>query len=414
MAKRKQTKSFRITKLKVILWLVIVVALAVTLPFSWFFEDKIDSVLRKDYGDFNTAVSQNCVFHMIDVGNGDCLALELPDGKKMLVDCGKDIKSTKKDYEANAVNYLTSVVFDGETNPENRVFDYLILTHPHEDHDKIAKAIFDNFNIKKVYRPAVFYNKDNDATSLEELERAKDAGFVDSSAENWTGVTTVETVSTLHYKTFVNCVKAEGSEVFYTYQGPDGFKITESTYEIKSYWPVKLKLGSDLNEYSPIMIFSYNGSSICLTGDSVTNSEKSVAEKYNLPKVDLLKVGHHGSAGASEKSFLTEISPTYAFISCSSDNSYGHPNAKALARIQESGVSANNILMTKDSGNLVFAITDDSSILVAASDGVVYVKIKWWYVCGVVLLICSVVIFLSPSKAKKVLKSKEFQKITKK
>lgn len=386
--------------------------LGVSLLFSSFFENKIDSVLRKDYGDFDTAIKQDSVFHMINVGNGDCLAVELPDGKKMLIDCGEDIKSTK--YEQNALSYLTNVVFDGETNSEKRIFDYFILTHPHEDHDKMAKLVFDNFNIKTVYRPAVFYNENNDSTSQEELERAKQAGFVANDVSSWEDVTTVETVSTTHYKTFVDCVKNEGSTVYYTYQGLTNFAIKGENYELKTYWPLELKLGKDLNEYSPIMILNCNGKNICLTGDSVLKSEKYVAENYALPKVDLLKVGHHGSAGASDETFLNEIKPTYAFISCSSDNSYGHPNQKALSRIQKSGVLSSNILTTKDSGNLVFAITEDSTILVSASDGVVYVKIKWWYVCGVLLVVSAVIIFLTPSNAKKVLKSKEFQKIVKK
>lgn len=416
MAKKKLKNQIRITKTKLIVFAVIVVILAVTLPFSAFFENKLDSVLRKNYGDFNTATSQKCVFHVLDVGNGDCLALELPDGKKMLIDCGMDIKSTKKDYKTNTVNYLTEVVFNGEKNSENRVFDYLILTHPHDDHYKMAKTIFDNFKINTVYRPAVFYYKDDEtALSNTELQRAKNAGFVDSSVTTLKNSSDVATISSANYKTFLNCMESEESNVFYTYQGASGFTITGDSYELKSYWPVSLDLGtSDLNIYSPIIIFSYNNHSICLTGDSVTESENYVADHYNLPMVDLLKVGHHGSAGASTSKFLNEIKPTYAFVSCSSDNSYGHPNEKALTRIKESGTLSNNILMTKDSGNLVFAITDSAEIMVAASDGIVFVKIRWWYVCGTVLILCAVVIFCTKSTAKKVLKNSNVKKIVKK
>ena len=82
----------------------------------------------------------------------------------------------------------------------------------------------------------------------------------------------------------------------------------------------------------------------CLfTGDAGQPSEEKLlewlaapeqaAERAALTDIDLLKVGHHGSRGASSDTFLALLSPDCALISCGRGNSYGHPHAEAMERL---------------------------------------------------------------------------------
>lgn len=316
---------------------------------------------------------KDVVLHVLNVGNADCIALELPDGKKALIDCGLDLKSPNS-YKTNALNYLKTKVFNGKING---TFDFLVLTHPHEDHDKLAPEIFEYFNIKKVYRPAVFYyNTSNSELTQKELQKAKEAGFVGEDVTDLKTDRTVATCDTKHYAKFLEGMYNEKSEIFYTFS-ENGVVIEneEVGYRLDFYAPYKLSYGtSDLNKYSPIMILTYKNHSIALTGDAVTETETYVAEHNELPKVDLLKVAHHGSSGASSSVFLDEIRPNYAFFSVSDNNSYGHPTDEAIQRILDCGVLEEHMLMTKDNGDLVFTIFENANIEVRASDGTIIVE----------------------------------------
>ena len=168
---KKQEEKKRIFKYKIIIFLVICVIVLATLPFSSMIENKINAKQTQNIGEFATLIEKDCVVHVIDVGCADCIALELPDGKKGLVDFGVDTSSkVKKSYQESSVNYIKQYVFDGQ---ENGRFDFAVLTHPHDDHYNNFKLIFDSFQIDKLYRPAVFYSNNNDARTQTEMSLAE-------------------------------------------------------------------------------------------------------------------------------------------------------------------------------------------------------------------------------------------------
>jgi competence protein ComEC len=72
-------------------------------------------------------------------------------------------------------------------------------------------------------------------------------------------------------------------------------------------------------------------------GDLEQKGEQALMARMDLPDCDILKVGHHGSSGASSMVFLTEISPEWAIISCGENNRYGHPHAETLERLAKVG-----------------------------------------------------------------------------
>ena len=73
-----------------------------------------------------------------------------------------------------------------------------------------------------------------------------------------------------------------------------------------------------------------------------------------LGKVDILKVGHHGSKTSSSKEFINEINPKYSIISVGKNNRYGHPNKEVLEIFKNS-----KIYRTDKDGSIMFKIKNN-------------------------------------------------------
>ena len=73
-------------------------------------------------------------------------------------------------------------------------------------------------------------------------------------------------------------------------------------------------------------------------GDASSTTEKEIMSKYNLPNIDVLKVGHHGSRTSSGEEFINEINPKYSIISVGKNNRYGHPTKEVLENLKESKI----------------------------------------------------------------------------
>ena len=96
---------------------------------------------------FNLVTSEkNLLVHFIDVGQADAIAINLPDGKTMLIDDGS------KEYNVSYVNYLKENVTSSKTN--NKI-DYLVLTHADSDHVGGTMKLLKNFKIKTIYMPKI-------------------------------------------------------------------------------------------------------------------------------------------------------------------------------------------------------------------------------------------------------------------
>lgn len=89
-------------------------------------------------------------------------------------------------------------------------------------------------------------------------------------------------------------------------------------------------------------------------GDASTATEKEILDKYNLPDIDVLKVGHHGSKTSSGEEFINEINPKYSIISVGKNNRYGHPNKEVLDNLKDS-----KIYRTDQDGSIVFKIKNN-------------------------------------------------------
>ena len=108
------------------------------------------------------------------------------------------------------------------------------------------------------------------------------------------------------------------------------------------------------NDNSNVIYTELEGYKFMFMGDASTTTEEEIIKKYNLPKIDVLKVGHHGSKTSSGKEFIDIVNPNYSIISVGKNNKYGHPNKEVLDNLDES-----KIYRTDIDGSIMFKIKNN-------------------------------------------------------
>lgn len=248
------------------------------------------------------------VSHFLDVGQGDSEFLELPDGKTMLIDTGE------YDQAQTVSDYIASLGY--------KKIDYLVATHPHSDHMGAMADIIKSFDIGEVYAPKVSHN-------------------------------------TKTYENFLDAVASKGLQINTAVRGitiydTDNLKIEVlSPYENTDY--------DDLNDWSVVLRVTFGSNIFLYTGDAST----SVIQKAEAGKIDVLKVGHHGSKTSTNNKLIEALSPKWAVIEVGANNDYGHPHSKALKALQKYGVT---IYRTDQNGTCT-AISDGTNIMWKTSKG---------------------------------------------
>lgn len=218
--------------------------------------------------------------HYLDVGQGDSIFLELPDQTCMLID------ASEADYGETIVETVRSLGY-------SRI-DYVIATHPHADHIGGMKTVLSSLEIGCVYLP-------------------------DVSASTATYIGMAETILERN-------IPAEIAQA--------GVQILNQPGLQAEFLAPQQIDESDQNRNSAVLLLTYGQTRFLFMGDADQSIENSLDASV---RCDVLKVGHHGSRTASGASFLAQIQPRYAVISCGKDNSYGHPHAEAFERLQNCG-----------------------------------------------------------------------------
>lgn len=217
----------------------------------------------------------------LDVGQGDCTFIQLPNGETMLIDAGNH-----KDGQS-IIQYIQS--------QDTEVLDYVIATHPHADHIGGMAEVIRAFDVKNVYMP----KRSHTSETFENL--------LDTIAEKNLTIQAAKTGKVLFDE---DHLKAE-------FLAPVG----------DSY--------SNLNNYSAVLKLTYQDKRFLFMGDAEQEVENELLESGADLSADVLKVGHHGSDTSSSKEFLEVVRPSIAVISVGAGNSYGHPDAVTLTTLQE-------------------------------------------------------------------------------
>lgn len=253
----------------------------------------------------NVNYENKMIIHYIDVGQGDCILIQV-NNKNLLIDSGPS--SNRKDL----LNYLEKL--------DIKKFDYIIATHPHEDHIGNMDTIIKRYNIGSFYSPKVITS----STTFENMISA----LVDKNLK-------------------INVLK----------KGVKGIDLGKNT-EIEVFSPLENISSDNLNDYSPIIKITFLDNSFLFTGDAEISTEDTVLSENNNLNCDILKVGHHGSSTSTSPDFLISANPSVAIISVGKNNSYGHPTSETLSLLN----SYNIRTIRTDINGTVIAISDGKNI----------------------------------------------------
>ena len=249
---------------------------------------------------------------MLDVGQGDSLFLQMPNGQTMLVDTGEYEYWNRLDHYLNELKV-------------NKI-DALVATHPHSDHIGSMQSVINHYEIGQLYMPKVSHTSKTYENLLKTVQK--------------------------HNMRIVALKGAKGQTI-----------DLDPNVSIKVLAPISDQY-EDLNNYSAVLQIEYKNVSFLLTGDAENVSEREMVDQYGKAlKSDVLKVGHHGSNSSSKSYFLEAVQPKYALISCQQNNEYNHPHEKTISRLNK--IKA-EIFRTDLSGSIALT-TDGKSIKIETS-----------------------------------------------
>jgi len=243
--------------------------------------------------------------HFIDVGQGDSILIDLGD-TEVLIDGG--------DKSPGVVTYISDYI-DGS-------LEVMVATHPHADHIGGLIAVLDTFEVEEIW-----HNGDSSTSQT--------------------------------YTQFMNRVNSEGAEVHIA-----RLHDTIQAGGLSLYVHHPADLSDTTNNNSIVLHLAYGIIDFLFTGDAEQEAEgrMMILSSIRLPDVEILKVGHHGSATSTSPGFLTAVSPDIVVISVGADNTFGHPSDEVMERLEEE-IDGENIYRTDENGTIEF-ITDGERLRV--------------------------------------------------
>jgi competence protein ComEC len=257
---------------------------------------------------------------ILDIGQGDGILVEAPDGTTAIIDGGLDPDLTLRRL--------------GEELPfHQRRIDVLLSTHPDLDHIGGLGEVLRRYHVGLVL--------DNGRPPETHPHR------------RLLGDARVEPGATIH--------GAQAGQVIQLGAGAGLEILFPSATDLASPVP-----DDDRNNTSVVALVQYGRFTAILTGDAEAPVETLLAVRGLLGPVDVLKVGHHGSRSSTTADFLAAIEPAIAVISVGADNTYGHPHPTVLDNL--AGIYGLEVYRTDLDGS-VEVVTDGQAYWIISRRG---------------------------------------------
>jgi competence protein ComEC len=261
---------------------------------------------------FGDAIHRETRITVLDVGQGDAILLEARTGARMLIDGGPDPGRVL-------------LALDERIPPWDRRLDILVLTHPHEDHVAGLARILERYAVGRVYEPGMRGPGPGWAAWDAALHDGPPRGVLGTGAQVRLG------------------------EVRLAVLWPDPRTVPLEPSDT----------GTGINNVSVVFLGEANGRRFLLMGDVEQGIDPTLIAR-GLPRVDFLKVAHHGSATATTQAFVDAVRPRVAVASAGADNPYGHPAASTLGRLRESGT---RVYRTDQDGSVEVDLRSDGIVV---------------------------------------------------
>ncbi|XXX76252.1 DNA internalization-related competence protein ComEC/Rec2 [Sorangium sp. So ce134] len=256
--------------------------------------------------------------NVLDVGQGDAILIDLPEGGAMLVDAGGFVGSPV-DPGARVIRPLLR-------SRRRARLDAVVLSHPHPDHFGGLPAVVEGVEVGELWD-----------TGQGEAEGAGPVYARLLSDLRRRGVPIVRPASL--------CGRPR--------------VLSGATIEVLAPCP-ELHPDRGANDNSFVVRVTYGARSALLVGDAEHEAEDALVARYGAAlRADLLKVGHHGSRTSTGAALLAAVDPSVAAVSCGVRNRFGHPSPEVLSRLSARGVA----IARMDRGGALVWETDGERVL---------------------------------------------------
>lgn len=236
----------------------------------------------------------------LDIGQGDSIYIEAPNGRQMIIDGGPN---------ESLMSALPDVLQYGD-----KTIDVLVVTNPDADHYSGFLPLIDSYEI---------------------------GAIVESGT----------TSDTALYNSFQDLISEKGILHLEAYAGQRIILDKENDVYLEILFPDRDVATWDSNDGSIVSKLVYGNTSVLLTGDSTKLTEGIVVSGSDLSGVDILKAGHHGSKTSTGLPLLQESKPNVVVISAGENNKYGHPDEETIENLNEMHIP---YLVTMDEGTITF------------------------------------------------------------